>query len=142
MRVLQRVRAMLLVLGLVFGIGVSHAEPFPRIDVRCAVLEAGNSVATSLINEMKRSLTIDFRTVMGLFDMSCLQGIVNFGGLSFFNLNDWLGQFQGRLCNAIRDWLTASGVPDHALDPERRMLAVSPALALPERRERTRGVAQ
>lgn len=94
--------------------GTQTASLLP-VDANCIVMNAGNSIATSLSQQMHSELTHDMHAVMGIFDMSCLSGIINFGGLRFFGLSSFLDGLQGRLCNAVRNWLTStSGDPAHA----------------------------
>ncbi len=113
------------------------------IDATCVVLEAGNSIADSLTQQMQRELTHDMHAVMNIFNMSCLQSIINFGGLNFFGLSGFLDGLSGRLCNAVRDWLTATdGDPSHLTLEQALARASAHSGALIESEKRPKGVSQ
>ena len=110
------------VLALTSGGGGANADDSIVIDAQCIVMAMGHQISTTRIRSMHAEVTSDLHAVMNIFDMSCLQNIINFGGLGHFGLSGFLNQYAGALCNAVRDWLTAT-TGEQSIGPAGQMLA-------------------
>lgn len=106
----------------------SFAQESP-IEINCAVHGAGGTITMQLNQDMRQELNEKMRETLELYNLQCLQNMVNLGGLGQLGIS-WPDLYE-EACKAILDQFSQNGaMPDSSvLFTQKNLMAALDAMA-------------